>query len=391
MKGFNSSSSLRALGFAPVWFLAAMASPQTARLALPLLAVVAVWSAWRGKLDLAGRLDAIEWGLIVFAIAWIACALTALDPGRSLRLSIPMLAAVVALFVLRREREAEPALVSFDAALFLLGFVQCLQLLPPLLAGLGGEAAVQQSDALWLVEPNDIAWIAATWPPLLALPWTGTRRALIALPIVLGLMLMIVLGSRLALIASVLALVPTLARSPRRMLTLAFALAGGLSLAAWWIDPSIFAKGSASMASRLQLWHAAGQIFYDWPWMGTGPHGFALAYERYLPAALALDPRETPWPHSLPLEIAAVTGLTGILATGLLICCVFLHSRGGALAAGDRRVVAVQCLVFAVLALFEASFLRLWVWMLAASILCRLPRRPEPAIADFSLTNGECR
>ena len=96
MKGLDSSISFRALGFAPVWFLAAMASPPTARLALPLLAIVAAWSAWRDRLDLASRLDAIEWGIFVFAMAWIACALTGIDPDRSLRLSIPMLAALVA-------------------------------------------------------------------------------------------------------------------------------------------------------------------------------------------------------------------------------------------------------------------------------------------------------
>jgi O-antigen ligase len=294
----------------------------------------------------------------------------------------------VALFVLRRQHEAALARAAFDIALFLLGFVQCLQLLPPLLAGLAGEAAVQQSDALWLVEPNDIAWIAGTWPPLVALQWTGSRRLLLALPIALGLVLMIVLGSRLALIASVLALVPMLARSRRGMLAQACAMAAGLALIAWWIDPTILAKGSASLASRLQLWHAAGQIFYDWPWMGTGPHGFALAYDRYLPAAQALDPRETPWPHSLPLEIAAVTGLTGILASAVVVAGAYLHRRAAPpLDPGDRRVILAQCLVFVVLGLFEASFLRLWVWMLAASILCRLPRH-APALPDFSLTNG---
>jgi len=72
------------------------------------------------------------------------------------------------------------ALISFDAALFLLGCWQCLQLIRPLHAGLGGEAAVQQSDAMWLVEPNDIAWIAATWPPMLA--GASSLRDVIAFP-----------------------------------------------------------------------------------------------------------------------------------------------------------------------------------------------------------------
>jgi hypothetical protein len=378
---------VRTLGFAPVWFLAAMASSETARYALPLLALGAVWTAWRGKLDLGGDLDAIEWGIFIFAAAWIASAVFGLDPARSFRLSIPMLAALTSLFVLRRQTQAAQALVSFDVALFLLGFWQCLQVTRALLAGLAGEAAIQQSDAMWLVEPNDIAWIAGTWPPLLAMS-TGRWRALLAVPIALGLVLMIVLGSRLALVVSVLALAPMLARSLRKVFALGLAMATVLAGVALWIEPAIFAKGSASLASRMQLWHTAWQVFFDWPWMGTGPHGFALAYRQYLPEALALDPRETPWPHSLPLEIAAVTGLTGIFASGLLIFAAYLHCRNEpAFDADRRRVVLVQCVVFAVLGLFEASFLRLWVWMLAISILGRLSRH-VPGTSDFSLTRG---
>jgi O-antigen ligase len=375
------------LGFAPVWFVAAMATPTTARFALPLLAVGAAIAAWRGELDLASDLDAIEWGLLGFAVVWIASAAFGLDPGLSFRLTIPMLAALTSLFVLRRQREAALALMSFDVALFLLGFWQCLQLTRPLLSGLSGEAAIQQSDAMWLVEPNDIGWIAATWPPMLAV-CSSRQRVLVAVPVALALVLMMLLGSRLALIVSVLALAPMLTRSPLRIPGIAIALSITLALAAWFLDPAIFAKGSASLASRIQLWHTAGQVFNDWPWLGTGPHGFELAYKQYLPDGLALDPRDTPWPHSLPLEIAAVTGLAGIFATGLLVFAAILHCRAEpAPDSGRRRVLLVQCIVFAVLGLFEASFLRLWVWMLAIAILGRLPRHTR-ATQDYSLTKG---
>ena len=378
---------VRRLGFAPVWFLAAMATPATARFALPLLAAGTMIAAWRGELDLAGDLDAIEWGLLVFAVAWIASSAFGLDPFHSFRLSIPMLAALTSLFVLRRQREAALALMSFDVALFLLGCWQCLQLARPLLSGVAGEAAIRQSDAMWLVEPNDIGWIAATWPPMLA-ACSSRQRPLLAVPVALALALMILLGSRLALIASVLALVPMLARTPRRMLGIAITLSIALALATWFLDPGIFAKGSASLASRMQLWRTAGEVCYDWPWMGTGPHGFGLAYKQYLADGLALDPRDTPWPHSLPLEIAAVTGLAGIFATGLLVFTAILHCRTEpAPDSHRRRVVLVQCVVFAVLGLFEASFLRLWVWMLAIAILGRLPRHAR-VTPDHSLMKG---
>ena len=371
----------RLLGFAPVWFVAATATAATARFALLMLVVPTAWATWRGELDLSGKLDAIEWCLLAFALVWIASAGLGIDPTLSFRLSIPMLAALTSLFVLRRQREPAAALATFDVVLFLLGFWQCLQVLRALLDGYAGEAAVRHSAATWLVEPNDIAWVAVTWPPLLALcgDWRG-RRVLAALPIALALVLMTALESRLALIASLIALAPMLARAPLRMLGTGTALAAAFAALAWFVDPAIFAKGLASITSRLQLWHVAGQVFSDWPWLGTGPYGFDLAYQSYQRATLALDPRGTPWPHSLPLEIAAACGVAGILATVGLIFAAFLHGRfATALDAQSRRVVLVQCAVFAVLGLFEASFLRLWVWMLATSILCRLPRHASEA------------
>lgn len=366
---------VRALSVAPFWFVAAMANGTTARYALPLLAVGVAWAAWRGELDLVRPLDAIEWGLIQFVAVWALSVACGIDPARSLRLSIAMLAALTCLFALRRYRDPAPAIAAFDAALFLLGLWECLQLALPLASGLRGEAAIQASNALWLVEPNDIGWIAATWPPLLAWRWRGNTRLLLALPIALGVLAMLVLESRLALLAAVLALAPMLARTASRALLLAAGLAGAFVVGALVVDPAIFAKGSASFAARLQLWQAAGRVFFDYPWIGAGPYGFPLAYTRYLPAALAVDPRATPWPHSLPLEIAATMGLAGILASGLLILLVGIHGRS--VLAGDgerRRVVMVQLGVFTLLGLFEASFLRLWVWMLATSLLCRLSR-----------------
>ena len=369
-----ASALLRSFQVAPVWFLAAMISAGSAPFALPLLAIGVAWSAWRGDLDLAGHFDALEWGGIVFIAAWALALAIGIDPLQSLRLSIPLLVAATCLFTLRRQREPAAAVAAFDAALFLLAFWQCLQLVRPLLAGLGGEAAIRAADALWLVEPNDIAWKACAWPPLLAWRLERTARVLIFVPIILALLLMIALGSRLALITAVLALAPMLESAPRRTLGVAAGLAAVLMLAALCIDPAIFAKGSTSLASRWQLWSAAAKLFVDYPWAGAGPFGFPLGYLRYLPESIAIDTRATPWPHSLPLEVAAGMGLIGIAAAALLLVAVVVQYRGARPAAADRRVIAVQCTVFAMLALFEASFLRLWVWMLAVSILCRLPR-----------------
>ena len=84
----------RLLGFAPVWFVAATATAATARFALLMLVVPTAWATWRGELDLSGKLDAIEWCLLAFALVWIASAGFGIDPTLSFRLSIPMLAAL---------------------------------------------------------------------------------------------------------------------------------------------------------------------------------------------------------------------------------------------------------------------------------------------------------
>jgi len=78
---------------------------------------------------------------------------------------------------------------------------------------------------------------------------------------------------------SVIALAPTLARAPLRMLAAGRTLAAALAVVA--VDPEIFAKGLASLASR--LWRVAVQVSYHRPWLGPGRL-----------RTLALDPRDTP-------------------------------------------------------------------------------------------------
>jgi hypothetical protein len=76
----------------------------------------------------------------------------------------------------------------------------------------------------------------------------------------------------LGLIVSVIA--RTLARASPRVLAAGRTLAAALAVVA--VDPEIFAKGLASLASRPQLWRVG--------------HGWAGRLR-----TLALDPRDTPW------------------------------------------------------------------------------------------------
>jgi hypothetical protein len=73
-----------------------------------------------------------------------------------------------------------------------------------------------------------------------------------------------------------------LARASPRVLAAGRTLAAALAVVA--VDPEIFTKGLASLASRPQFWRVAVQVFYHRPWLGPGRL-----------RTLALHPRDTPW------------------------------------------------------------------------------------------------
>jgi O-antigen ligase len=167
------------------------------------------------------------------------------------------------------------------------------------------------------------------------------------------------LQSRLGLLLLAVVAVPEIARNagPRARAALMLATLVVLALALSWL----FDKGLAGVTARLQLWHSAWQLFLEQPWLGVGPHGFVLAYPELLTRADLADPRLTPWPHSLPLELLAEGGIVVALAAGLL-----LFSARNAMAAWGRSPVVAS---FLLLSLVEASTLRLWLWVLLVLFL----------------------
>jgi hypothetical protein len=126
-----------------------------------------------------------------------------------------------------------------------------------------------------------------------------------------------------------------------------------------------------SMQARWQLWQAALQVFLDHP-LGVGLHNFVLAYRESstVPVDALVDPRRTPWPHSLPLEVLAELGAAGLLA--LLALAETIRRRAASLRCKDdslHSAIAAALLVVAAVAATEASLLRLWTWMLATLLL----------------------
>ena len=231
----------------------------------------------------------------------------------------------------------------------------------------------------WLLVPNDLAWMLCLWP-LWWQAWPRRRAATRWLGIgllVLQVVAMAVLQSRLAVLCVfgliIGAVFERTARSRMHPWSrwMMVGLAGGVLVAA------VFAigKGVASLQARWQLWQAAFELWWSHPWFGSGPHGFGLAYRDVIATEL-VDPRHTPWPHQLPLELLANTGLVGFAGLCVVVAIVAIRVHSLRNTGQMRPGLAAALLGFAAVSMLEASTLRLWWWVVLAVLLASC--KPDP-------------
>ncbi len=355
-------------------FILLHAHPSSAVFALPVLLVGLTMAGLLAQVDLATRPDARELAVTGFGIAWLIASLFALDPARALALSVPTAIAVVCALVLPRAESRYPgaALRATVLALTAIGLGACLWVLADG-ASESPEQLVERAAFPWLVVPNDLAWMGCLWP----LWWRWSRAeggarlrmlAVAAISLVLTLAL-IALQSRLGLLVLALAIGIELIGTARHRRWMALAIAFAAVSCLVLLVPGLAEKGVASVQARLQLWHAALNLFLQHPTLGVGPHGFVLAYPEAVQIAALTDPRLTPWPHSLPLEILCSGGLLLGLASVHLLT-LSLRPPAGALPAALGGSFLVLCL-------FEASTLRLWFWFWF--LFLALPHSPRRA------------
>jgi len=130
---------------------------------------------------------------------------------------------------------------------------------------------------------------------------------------------------------------------------------------------------------RIPLWLSAWEMFLDAPILGKGPHTFVVFYNSYLhnlnlPSWLFVDPRVIPWAHNLYLEILSEQGIVGFVAFGFLLVHVLSKARKfRSTTSNEVRILgygALSALVsFCFAAIFELTFLRLWVIITLFAIL----------------------
>jgi O-antigen ligase len=351
----------------------------TSFLILPLLAAAGLLLSWKQPSTLDRRPDALETAVLIWLLCWLLSAVTALHVRHAFALSVPTLVFALMFALLYRGRD--PRLMDAGlAALFVLATVQTLGVLFAALTPGTPQQWVERIQSPWLLVPNDVVWMLCLWPlwwarvGMLARRWRLTLGLLLLLQVVA----MLLLQSRLAILVLIgLALAWALDTlrifEPVRKIIASrpwWSAIGLLLLMAGVAAVLIaFGKGQASLQARWQLWQAAWALWLAHPWLGVGPHGFGLEYLGVVNARL-VDPRHTPWPHQLPLELLANIGLIGFLAFSRVGIQTVRRCLGSA---GAREFplgpLAASLLAFATASLLEASTLRLWWWVLLAYLL----------------------
>jgi hypothetical protein len=305
---------------------------------------------------------------------WLLSCLLSLDVAHSFQLSVPTLVFAIGYVLLSREREASAIGSALLWSLATVASWQALLLCASSLDGLSPQARITDLQTPLLLVPNDCLWMICLWPLWwceVATRGRGTQLAIVAMLALQGVAIISV-QSRLSLaIAALIALAATFiyakrflpALTPRSVKMVALTAIVACVILGWFAL-SLFGKGNASLLSRLQLAHAAADLWLQHPWFGLGPHGFALHYREALQGA-SIDARSTPWPHQLPLELLANTGMFATLSFAWLI---WVRLRA-LLASGGREPLLLCFLAFAVASFFEASTLRVWWWILLVLLI----------------------
>jgi O-antigen ligase len=367
--------------------------------ALYLLAMLGLATAWlREPLPSRYAWPLPELALLIYLAVSLAGIALSADPFRSLTLSSALLPAAMLYWLVTRQLRDAAQLRQLAALLLLPVCGLSLRVLWVSGGTHDSLALVERAASPILVVPNDILWLLLLAPlPVAAALSARCRPArwlwqgAVAVALLLLLAAMSALQSRSAMIV---ALAGSFAyawafyrwspgkrhgHAPR--LTL---LAFGLLLSAVAVDALLgfpmAGKWSSLCFSRAPLWSAAWQLFLEQPWIGHGTHSFVEVYQARLPTepaafCSAIDPRLTPWPHNLFLELLSTQGLLGTAPVVAVLFWAFRTTlRAGERASdGWRRHLAAALLacwtMFFIAALLELSTLRLWVVTTAALLI----------------------
>jgi O-antigen ligase len=324
-------------------------------------------------------------GIKAFVVATALSIAASIDPARSLRLSAPLIPALLIVALATRRWDPRiPHSIYATCAAVSLGLCLAVMWMAIRSDWRSLHDRVSEIGSPLLVEANDIAFVAIVAPLALALRSVG-RRALSVLgtaSIITAAVAIGVLQSRVATLTLAVS-TATYAWLIRGSWSAAGKRAAAMLIAVFVVDATLglplTTKFQRVHEPRFGLWAAAVGAFVDAPVLGSGPHTFGIAARRSVaagsvPSWLPRTRRIPPWAHNLYVEVLAERGVVGFAALVGLLLLAWREIRrllrdavppARTLVAG----VAASLTGFCFAAIFELSFIRLWVVVLFFTLL----------------------
>ena len=322
----------------------------------------------------AGPADRFPMALpvLLFLIAAGIAIVASEDLGRNLRLSAPLIPAVL-LFVLIAghfdgTRHTRLLYITFSVVgLGLAGEVLWNAWQHGWAIPYDWQGWISDVHSPILVVPNDTVFLAVIAPLSVVLLFSETSvevRVLAVISILLGICAVCVMQSRVAMMTMVASLtLAVLLLRPRLALPFGLVVAAATLLVDGALGFPLLAKFSQLWESgrlwdaRLPIWSAAWAAFLSSPVLGHGLHTFAYT---------SVDSINTRWAHNLYLETLAEQGILGMIALGFLLYSALAAARH-IRCVSDATTQVFGCGALAAVAGFcfagfiELSFLRGWV------------------------------
>lgn len=316
-------------------------------------------------------------GVFIFLAAVTMSILTSVNISQSLKLSIPFLPAVLLFFVIIYQFKEPHFIRMFYIILTFMTLAVSLWLLSTVLKAPASSPAgwIALVNSPILVVPNDLTFFSLLAPLSVALIYSegrGIIRLLAFFSVIVSACVACIFQSAVALATTAVSLFSMfIMLRPRSIPAFSFASLILITTLDALFGSPLAAKFVTNWSQRIPLWTAALAMFRDAPVNGHGLNSFGSHYISYvravnLPEWIRVDPRFTPWPHNLYLELLAERGIVGLTALLLVLGSGIKAALGSCKNGTEETAIwakgALSALLgFSFAAVFELSFLRLWV------------------------------
>ena len=319
--------------------------------------------------------------VVVFLAETVVSTLLSVDIGRSVRLGMQLLPAVLLFFLITEHFEGPRDIRLLYLTFSMLGIVLASRMLWVAWQAHGTmHLRVIRFGIPLLVNPNDMTFLAIIAPLSLVLLCREEHQAcriIAGLSIFLSLCAACVFRSRTAVLTTIISLtcIAILTQRRRRLAIGLVALLALLLLAlllnAIFFPNSqlvvkVFRNDYGTLDGRTPLWAAAWTLFLSAPVLGHGPHTFGV-FSRI------------PYVHNLYLEVLAERGGLGLATLGVLIACGLATAwRFQRVASSDAALLGAGALAglvgFCSAAVVDLSFVHQWVVIILFVLLGMIAR-----------------